>query len=282
MNNGILSQSLDQGITLPFPMQEQRSVIVNTYGIQSLSRQPNQISNLLAWYDAADLKTLFINSNGTNPVSSNNNPIGCWLDKGPSRFHMTQSTNNNRPILNISPQSVNRLPSVLFDGINDFLFNSIPFVLNTLLTISFVVQRQSDTVAPHVAPIITCGRAGSSDNLLEISLRNTYATAGTENDLRGGGMRRNGRQSVSTGNAPTSFMIGSSTWGIRTIANLSDGTILGALRDSSGDIGFTCCGNFFLPGRICELIIHSRILTISERISLEVYLSNKWNIGITL
>lgn len=55
-------------------------------------------SSLEGWYDFKDLTTLFQNSNGTTPVTTDYNPVGYWGDKSGKGRHLTQETSDDRPV----------------------------------------------------------------------------------------------------------------------------------------------------------------------------------------
>ena len=65
------------------------------------------------------------------------------------------------------------------------------------------------------------------------------------------------------------------------VQNSGDGVILGANRDAAGAIGSNTPNAFWLSGRIGEVAIYNRILTLAERQALERYLSGKWGITLT-
>jgi hypothetical protein len=49
------------------------------------------------WYDAQDLSTMFTDTAGTTPVTTNGDLIARWNDKGTDADHATQSTSGDRP-----------------------------------------------------------------------------------------------------------------------------------------------------------------------------------------
>lgn len=233
---------------------------------------PRRIAGLASWYDASDLTTLAQNSDGTTPATSENDPVGYVRDKGPNGYHMTQSVNNDRPLLDLSAQ--NGLPALRFDGSNDCLTSATGYLAGLISTIFLVAQREGDT---SVATAVSMGRANDTGNI-EVSLRNIFLSpndrlryaknAATE--------RRNGGASLDTGASPTAFMIGAGTFSAAaSIANAGDPVFLGAQRSSAG------ANSFFMNGRIAEVITYSRALTLAEIQKVEGYMSKKWGIALT-
>lgn len=54
-----------------------------------------------AWYDPSDLTTLFIDAQGTTPVTSAGDPVGLMLDKSGNNVHARQLLSAYRPIYRI-------------------------------------------------------------------------------------------------------------------------------------------------------------------------------------
>lgn len=265
---------------MPYAMLGSPAPIATTYGYQKFD--PYSISGLAAWYDVSDMATLFQNSNGTTAAVAQNDPVGFLQDKSQNGRHMTQSTNNDRPLLQL--RSRNGLPSLLFDGTSDFLINTVSFLNGLPCSIAFVAQRESDNPAGadrQVQAVISSGRAGGSGSPIFPSLRNNYGTPANVLSMHGA-PRRNGGATTLTGDAPTSFMIGTGAAAFSVNApDAGDGVILGATRDGGGVIGSSGSLNFRLHGRIGELIIYSRFLSLADRQRLERYLSAKWDIPLT-
>jgi hypothetical protein len=79
---------------------------------------PFNAANLIAWYDAADTATLFQDDGLTTPAGDTD-VVGGWVDKSGQANNSIQATADNKPTLNYNVQ--NGLPSVRFDGGNDYL-----------------------------------------------------------------------------------------------------------------------------------------------------------------
>jgi len=245
---------------------------------------PRRIANLAAWYDASDLSALFQNSNGTTAATAEDDPVGYLQDKGPNGHHMTQSTNNNRPLLKLAAQ--NAKAALLFDGVNDFLINTARFLNGSPASIAFVAQRQTDNPTNTVnqnSTVVSTGRGGGAgETTFEVLLRTTFQSPNNDLRVSGSVTRRNGNAALGTGSAPTDFLIGTGAFSSNVNAQTAnDGVLLGAFRDAFGTIGSTGNNNFRLNGRIGEVILYNRELSLAERQALERYLSFKWGIALT-
>lgn len=73
------------------------------------------------WYDPSDLSTLFQDAAGTVPVTAAGQPVGRMLDKSGRGNHATQSTDANRPTLQIDGGGRYNL---VCDGSNDGMVTS--------------------------------------------------------------------------------------------------------------------------------------------------------------
>jgi len=246
---------------------------------------PRRLANLAAWYDASDLSTLAQNSDGTAAAAQEDDPVGFLRDKGPNGHHMTQSTNNNRPLLKLAAQ--NARAALLFDGVDDFLLNTARFLNGSPASCAFVAQRQTDnplSTSSQIAAVCSSGRlGGAGETTFGATLRSTFGTPANLLRVTGTAARRNGNAALDTGSAPTNFMIGTGA-SQNIIINAqfaNDGVSLGAARDGNGNMGAANTLNFRLNGRIGEVILYNRNLSLAEQEALESYLSAKWGITLT-
>jgi hypothetical protein len=101
-------------------------------GASGLPWTPASLTGLGLWLDAADAAT-FTLSDGAS--------VAQWRDKSPAARHAGQTTAASRPMLTAG--LVGGLPSVVFDGGDDFLAYDGSFLANTDYTIAAVVARSS-------------------------------------------------------------------------------------------------------------------------------------------
>lgn len=233
---------------------------------------PRRIAGLLAWHDAADSSTLFQNSNGTTAATAESDPVGYWGDKSGNGHHLTQSVNNDRPLLNVAEQ--NGLPALQFDGSNDCMTSATGYLQGLASTVFLVAQRQGDT---NVATVFSIGRANDTGPV-EISLRNIFSSPANRVRYKPNGLteRRNGGASLDIVATPTDFMITAGTFSaVASIANTGDPVFVGAQRSAAG------ANAFFMNGRLGEVLVYNRVLSLLEIQRVESYLSNKWGIALT-
>ncbi len=82
---------------------------------------PGGISqNLTLWLNAKNTSTLYQDSCGGTPSTSDGDRIGCWQDSSGNSRDFTAS-GNIRPTLKTSARTINFNPSLLFDGTEDYL-----------------------------------------------------------------------------------------------------------------------------------------------------------------
>lgn len=94
------------------------------------------------WYDPSDLSTLFQDSAGTTPVTAAGQPVGRMLDKSGRGNHATQSTDANRPTLQIDAGGRYYLAC---DGSNDGMATSaIDFTGTGKVSIFAGLRKLSD------------------------------------------------------------------------------------------------------------------------------------------
>ena len=79
---------------------------------------PTDATNLLLWLDADDNTTMFANSSSNNPQLALST-VGRWKDKSGFDNNVSQTSPGERPTL--VKNSINGLPAVSFDGIDDSL-----------------------------------------------------------------------------------------------------------------------------------------------------------------
>lgn len=278
MNTGVYGLNA-QFATPPRALLGRPTPVPLTAPLSAVQAEPRTIPGLLAWYDASRTETLSQNSNGTSPAAQHNDPVGRWNDLGPFGYHMTQTTNNNRPLLQINSQG--GLPSVLFDGSNDWLINGARYTHGLMPTTFCVFQMQQDLAHPNLQTTISSGRAGGPNNevVYAVGIRSTYSNPANQiGAFSAGGIgRRNGTSNILVGSSPTLFMIATTIDGtpINVTNNPADGVVMGAVRDSNGSLTFA---NFRFCGRIAEIVVYNRRLAIGECVAVENHLAAKWNI----
>lgn len=97
------------------------------------------------WYDPSDLSTLFQDSAGTTPVTAAGQPVGRMLDKSGRGNHATQSTDANRPTLQIDAGGRYYMAC---DGSNDGMVTSaVNFSATDKVTLFAGTRKVSNAVS---------------------------------------------------------------------------------------------------------------------------------------
>ena len=238
--------------------------------------------NPLVWLDGADSSSLYDATSGGSLVAADG-IIARWQDKSGNSNHFTQATSGVRPTRRVGVK--NGADIVRFNGANELntasnvLFASCPaithFIVMNLstgvimesstnyntLTGAFIASSEAGNVfAPsfkHVGGYVTCAEVTGSANAWHswATVMNPTLAIDEVSFFRDGNTPAVTR--TFNDNTTTSF--------------ISERLFLGA---RSG-------GLFPVTGDIAEVLIYPRALSVSERQSVERYLSAKWGIPIS-
>lgn len=268
------------------------------------------IANLVAWYDASDLSTLFSNDAATTAVTADSQ-VAVWRDKSRLGNHLSQTTANNRPLYRAS--SVNGRPAIDFDGSNDSLAtrdssNNLTFPLdlaaakqislvcvsiadsgNTLLPFSLKRNNFPDYVSGFAFYTTSSSNRldivfGQGDGTVNTSTYVTFAHSNTATSwhIASSSLNATGGSVVGRYNGATQSLTqpGGSAGTMAASSWLSQGT--GNHNICMGARGFSANNTLgqFMDGRIAELMLFTRVLTGSEFVIIERYLARKY--GVTL
>jgi hypothetical protein len=256
--------------------------------------RPGQIPNLGMWLDASDRSTLSQTSDGTTPVTSNNDPVAYWKDKV-TGVALTQTTDANRPLWLSS--GIGGRPGLDFDGTNDVLSATSGSLMGLFRNVG-------------AGTIITAHRVKATTNALGFivftsnGLSSTAGRFGLSRDSTNGtryniGARRldaNTAASVTTGSGTltTSAAITSNIWRVSAAqvsmrisgaASLTDAGFQNSGNTSDTDslqvsVGGVAGASVFLGLVLCEAMAWPRELTLAEIQTVERYLSRRY--GVTL
>jgi hypothetical protein len=227
------------------------------FGTIELPQQPTPIlptiSNLFLRYDASQITG--INDGGQ---------IAQWNDLSGSNRHLTQGTANRRPILQTN--SLNGLPTVKFDGIDDHL-----------QTANFGTQAQPNTI------FIVLKLNGKNSYVFDnITCSPQYAqTLPDQMNLGffgGAGLYSNFRLKAQWNYCTFITNGGSSS------LRLNGVTMLTGNNGGNGPVGIrlgdSCVGNGAETSNInvAEFIFYNRLLNNTEILLVERYLQKKWGL----
>ena len=266
---------------------------------------PQSIPGLNMWLDASDVSTLFTNTAGTTPVSTNGASIAAWKDKSINGYLFTQATSGNQPTYTTSGQ--NGLSVTSWNG-NQILQSSsvIPFYTSASSGGSFFFVFQATSIASQRFLLTYqnspsgsycsggsefgyntgagapgnfgvhsgCGNAGVS--LTQISA-NTYIL-----------MNLN---LATTGNAPSNVTI-SKNGTSQTVQNDGSGYFSAGSYPSSNNARYLMIGGRNLygysgpesmhSGTIAEFLWFTNPVTSLQQQQIEGYLANKWGLQSSL
>jgi hypothetical protein len=244
---------------------------------------PRRIAGLQGWWDAADLSSMAQNSDGTTAVTSINDPVGFWRDKSGNLRHAKQTTNNNRPQVQVSDK--NGRAGLNFDGSNDYYVCDSGAAFAAVYATA-VVRR---TGTPPDWAAIYFHRSGSSaagftNSAQDFSFGQTQNRIGSIHGLLvdGGVARRNGTALTT---------VNSGFFNVRDaslLPNTTDTNVIGIQGNITSTVGtqYPTIGvdpfsaTRVYPMRLYELLVYSVIPTAAQLQAIERYLAQKW--GITL
>jgi len=224
------------------------------------------VSGLVLWLDSST-------SSSSNMVISSGTTVSQWLD-------LSGLSHNTNAVVG-SPKYAN--PGMMFDGASNF---AIPLVVSSSWSI-FAVISTTNQVSSHIcSDYWYCGYC-----IFDAEV------AGEANDF--GSSIINGQWVIGVGNPDTSvisstyvntgdkflveFTRDSSTGTMINYVNgFSQGSATGGTGSKTASSRITIGAqqknmNYFI-GTIYEVIVYNVVLTTSQRVSLESYVYNKWNV----
>lgn len=244
--------------------------------VVSESFNPTKISGLKLWLDASAKASLYQTTGGAE-ATANNDPVGQWRDLSGQNNNFSQSTAAARPLFQTN--SINGLPTVKGDGVNDRLLAATSITGSSNFTV-FSVMKMRTAAAAEERPygnvdgstgkngfcyimnagqynpsyVVACNNAGTQR---PISWVQTYAanTAYVQTYEHGSSLKayvdnvQKGTASALTMDFQQPFVL------------FSDGTPTGAFY-SSCDFG--------------EVLIYSPALSATDKDRIAAYLKQKW------
>jgi len=244
-------------------------------GASPSSFYPSDIAGLQLWLDASDASTLY-QSSGGSLATSDGDPIGYWGDKSGGLKNAVQASGTNKPALKLS--ILNSRPVVRFDGVNDFLSNSMQWA-NSAFTIITVTKRASGSNYPA----FVSEYSGTTDGYLAfgldpssyLSIHKTGLATSASNLVQTAGtffIQSAQSSGISSGNISVEVKSnGVSASSALTLTGLStnSSTNFGASKNGTAD---------FLNGDIAEIIVYSSVLSAGNLASVFNYLREKWGV----
>jgi len=268
---------------------------MSQYGLVSSSSKntwafdPRIVGSCVLWLDGADINTLFQNTAGTTPVTSNGQTVNYWTDKsgqGNNTISLTSGANNisGNPVYSSSPTGVTFTSASSTSGKG--MYNSLSS--SSAIGSGFVVLVDSN-LSPSYASTIIGGTASGPSS----------ATGGRQWRISAGAMQMNnggitGGQTatlnafssntglinfIDTGATPLSYY----EFGTQlTTAGTYNGTYTASRITTVGCRGGGTGYAEFLNGTVLELLVFNSALGIQARQQIEGYLAWKWGLQANL
>ncbi len=222
---------------------------------------PDQISPQ-GWYDASDNATV-ISSSGF---------VSQWNDKSGNDRHATQPTTTARPIH--TPNTINNLHTLTFDGSNDFLQLDLDYLANqSHSTFAVIKNRNYSYIYGAATPNVGTG--------------SFYAGHPHLNGWRMGHENESANFWILSGYTRLDFNIVNLNWNSSLAKTaFSNGSLQGQNNNSFAPIGSLAGGGrisgvldqTFLEGEIGEIIFLTGDLSDENRQRMEGYLAHKWGL----
>jgi hypothetical protein len=221
---------------------------------------PRSIANIALWLDANDSASVTIETG-----------VKVWADKSGGAKNFTQDTLNNQPSYSAT---LNGKKVISFNGTSHQL-NNLTNIINVSNVTMFVVgQRNSGAFSGYITSMDAPGGDFSPAVLIN---SNNIAIRGDGGTLAAGSAGFTG-PNVITGVvsswAPSLYLGGTF---IQSQAALGT-TGLGNVKTSIGT--YRIAASNFLNGYIGEIICYTRVLSTTERQTVERYLGKKWGLTV--
>lgn len=227
------------------------------FAIPSFGFNPSKISGLKLWLKANAITGL-----------NDGDPVGTWLDSSGSGNDVTQSTSGSKPLYKTG--IINGLPTVLFDGSDDFMSGAKPS--NRPLT-QFIVTQPTLNTASQKSYAMFCHSADQSFLAARLSTNFWGTFTSPTGDLSSTVALVSGTNYLLEHTATTDTFL------------YQQGTQKATrVQPESGPSGSTTFGlgkslitaNRQYAGHIAELIHYDSVLSSGDRGLVETYLINKY------
>jgi hypothetical protein len=241
---------------------------------------PNDLDNLLAWYDAAD----------TSSITQSGGKVSKWNDKSRNGKHATEGTVADQPITNATTQNGRNV--IDFANLTDLKEKKLdmPVTIGAEATIFYVYKEATQTTGGSAfrAVISPNGTGGFGNDKTGYSLGMSYNNISRLRHYYADTVALSlASETGAYDNAyHTMTMVSSSASGVGKSYNNSSqfGSNATPDRTTGFQTDYTIGGDATNPegrlyvGSIAEIIVYNRALSDNERLSIEGYLSNKWGI----
>ena len=257
----VLASKLENNNACALESSTSFSLCVDENQEVSYQNEPVTTGQVL-WLDANDCTTV--------TLEDDSNKVTSWADKGINGYVITQSNSDRRPLY--INNSVNGNSVIKFDGIDDYLLNTSFFNFDDITVIAVGTYDVGDN---SQCMLNISQNASGNGALMQYRTDSTIFSSydGTTDE------------SSFEETLPT----------MRIFTGVSDGEsdyyyVNGNMHDKTDSANITSTTNrlylgsnaalsgYFLKGNIAEIIVYDRVLSNSERESVEGYLAEKYGI----
>ena len=240
---------------------------------------PNTISNCGLWLDAADMSTLYQDSAGTTPVTTNGQPIGLWRDKSGTGHDFTQATSVNRVTYDTSSKAAIQLSSPTF-------LQASAASLGTVSTSANLTIIMTASTGPSASWQIILAQWFTGTTRFHLSFQSvTDLTPALYSQSSGSLVKYNMSGTMAYNRTYTIGFIANGTSLYMSFMGTSNTTTMSAALSTNPTSALTIAdsrnGNL-TDGKIQEIIIYPYAISTTEFQQVESYLAQKWGITSSL
>ena len=240
---------------------------------------PNTISNCGLWLDAADMSTLFQDSAGTTPVTTNAQPIGLWRDKSGTGHDFTQATSVNRVTYDTSSKAAIQLSSPTF-------LQASAASLGTVSTSANLTIIMTASTGPSASWQIILAQWFTGTTRFHLSFQSvTDLTPALYSQSSGSLVKYNMSGTMAYNRTYTIGFIANGTSLYMSFMGTSNTTTMSAALSTNPTSALTIAdsrnGNL-TDGKIQEIVIYPYAISTTEFQQVESYLAQKWGITSSL
>jgi hypothetical protein len=240
---------------------------------------PNTISNCGLWLDAADISTLFQDSAGTTPVTTNGQPIGLWRDKSGAGHDFTQATSVNRVSYDTSSKAAIQLSSPTF-------LQASAASLGTVSTSANLTIIMTASTGPSASWQIILAQWFTGTTRFHLSFQSgTDLTPALYSESSGSLVKYNFSGTMAYNRTYTIGFIANGTSLYMSFMGTSNTTTMSAALSTNPTSALTIADsrNFnHTDGKIQEVIIYPYAISTTEFQQVESYLAQKWGLTSSL
>ena len=240
---------------------------------------PNTISNCGLWLDAADMSTLFQDSAGTTPVTTNGQPIGLWRDKSGAGHDFTQATSGNRVSYDTSSKGAIQLSSPTF-------LQASAASLGTVSTSANLTIIMTASTGPSASWQIILAQWFTGTTRFHLSFQSGFdLTPALYSESSGSLVKYNMSGTMAYNRTYTIGFIANGTSLYMSFMGTSNTTTMSAALSTNPSSALTIADsrNYnHTDGKIQEVIIYPYAISTTEFQQVESYLAQKWGLTSSL